>query len=268
MAVYADILLLVNFSMDFLSLYLTARLLHKPVRKNRFVFSAITGCTAGTAWTLLPVESAAVVSVIAGFIISLIMTWVAFGKNTITGLIRDILAVWGAGILLGGVMTCVLSLGEPVYVETNRHTRAFLPAFAVCFLIASVLIRMFTAARSGRSACVTVVSQGIVSRFHVLCDSGSFAADPMSGKPVILVRKGVLRELEDNLFSDDCTLRLRMIPVDGIGGSRVLRGFVPDGVMVDNTPGDAVIAIYNEDKSFAGFDGILPAALCRSGNDL
>lgn len=263
MTVYADILLFVNFSMDFLTLYLAGRLLHKPMRKSRLIFAAITGSTGGTVWSLVPMDFAAVFTVAVGLLLSILMTRIAFGKNTAVGIVRDSLAVWGAGILLGGVMTCVLSLGEPVYIAENRHTKAFFPAFVICFAAASVLIRLFTTAKSRKSARVTVESAGVSRSFSVLCDSGNFAADPISGRPVILVRSGVLTEFEEMLTSDKCILHLRMIPVEGIGGTSILRGFVPDSVSVDDAPKDAVVAVCKDGKSFAGYDGILPAALCR-----
>ena len=46
---YGDVLFLVNFSMDFLTLYITALILHRSVKKRRFVLSAAIGGVYGVA---------------------------------------------------------------------------------------------------------------------------------------------------------------------------------------------------------------------------
>lgn len=262
MTVYADILLLVNFSMDFLTLALTGRLLHKPMRRNRLIIAALLGSFCGTLWSVLYTGDSAFLSVGVGLLFASLMAHILFEKNSAVENIRNSLSVWGAGIVLGGVMTCVLSLGEPIYLAESQHAKAFLPTFAVCFVLTSALMRFYDSAKSKKSAQVTVESAGVSYSFRALCDSGSFVTDPISGKPVILVRCGVLIEFEKMLEWDVCTLRLRMIPVEGVGGSCVLKGFVPDRVTVNDVMRDAVIAIHRERETFSGYDGILPAALC------
>lgn len=263
MTVYADILLLVNFSMDFLTLYLTGKLLHKPLAKLRLIFAAILGSIGGTVFSLTAGQSESVgtlMSVAAGFALSVLMVLISFGRyRSKTALLRDSISVWGAGTLLGGIMTFLLSLGEPVYMSENN---SFLPAFAACFIISVGLTRLFSSAKSKRRASVTVEVLGNSRTVEALCDSGSFAAEPISGKPVIIVRRSALGEWSDMLVSDACPLKLRMIPLNGIGGGCLLRGFLPDKVTVDGREVEAVIAVREGAEDFAGYDAIVPARLC------
>lgn len=262
MTVYADILFLVNFSMDFLTLYLTGRLLHKPMRRWRLITAALAGSAGGTVYSLTAEQDGilgTIVSIAAGLILSAVMVSIGFGKSPSgTSLLRDSISVWGAGTLLGGIMTFLLSLGEPVYMSTSN---SFLPAFAACFIVSVGLTRLFSSSKTKRKASVTVEVMGRSRTFEALCDSGSFAVEPISGKPVIIVRKTALGEWSDMLSCDPCPLKLRMIPIHGIGDECLLRGFLPERITIDGREADAVIAV-KDGAGFAGFDGIVPAALC------
>lgn len=265
MTVYADILFLVNFSMDFLTLYLTGRLLHKPLRKFRLITAAFIGSAAGTVYSLVSdmTETAGTfVTILSGLLISAAMVRISFGKSASkASLLRDSFSVWGAGTLLGGIMTFVLSLGEPVYMAENNN---FIPAFAACFFISIGLTRLFSSAKSKKSACVTVEAAGTTHKFEALCDSGSFAAEPISGLPVIIVRKTAIGDWSDKLEEIPCPLKLRMIPLHGVGGDCLLRGFLPEKITVNEREVRAVIAVQDNTAHFAGFDGIIPAAICRN----
>ena len=50
---YGDVLFLVNFSMDFLTLYITALILHRSVKKRRFVLYRFRGKAACSVCAVL-----------------------------------------------------------------------------------------------------------------------------------------------------------------------------------------------------------------------
>lgn len=262
MTVYADILLLINFSMDLLTLCVTGRVLHKPLRKKRLVIASLIGAVCGTAYSLVQ-YSGAVLSLAVGLVLSVVMVTAAFGTyRSAVPLLRDALSVWGGGTLLGGIMTFLLSLGEPVYTSENR---SFLPAFAVCLFISLGMTRHFSSQRTKRSLTVTAWANGTAKTFSALCDSGSFASEPISGLPVIIVKSSAVYEWSRQLRSEVCPLRLRMVPLHGIGGDCLLTGFLPDKVMIGGREVSAVIAVQESGADFAGYDAVLPAALCREG---
>lgn len=263
MTVYADILFLVNFSMDFLTLYLTGRLMHRPMRRVRLIAAAVLGSAGGTMYSLVSEQSGTVgtlISISAGLLLSAVMVLIGFGKpSSCVSLIRDSISVWGAGTLLGGIMTLVLSLGEPVYMSTNN---SFLPAFAACFFVSIGLTRFFSSVGAKKSVTVEIEAAGKTCIFEALCDSGSFATEPISGLPVIIVSSTAAREWSEMLKREQCPLKLRMIPIHGIGGESLLRGFIPDSTLIDGRKVEAVIALQDS-QGFAGCDAIAPSVLCR-----
>lgn len=264
MTVYADILLLVNISMDLLTLYLAGRVTHKHISKTRMIIASLIGGVAATIFTLFADTDGVMkkpTSVLFAFLLSVVMTVIAFGVcRKISDLIRDSVIIWGAGALLGGIMTVIMSLGEPVYLDYGNN---FVPAFLLCLMGATAIVRFFTSANSKKIARVTVTVGGQEFVFSAICDSGSFAADPISGKPAIIANSSVLGDVLPMLDSDNCSLRLRVIPISGISGRAVLKGFIPDKTTVDGKDVSAVIAIHEGNERFGGQDGIIPAALCK-----
>lgn len=114
-----------------------------------------------------------------------------------------------------------------------------------------------------------------------LIDSGNLLSDPLSARPVILVRR---RELEPllppRLFSllesdADTALplsvqrKVRIIPMEGIGGRVTLLGYRPDAILcfraqrpTQKQALDAVIAICEKElRDFGGHGAILPARI-------
>lgn len=251
--------------MDFLTLCFSGRITNKKLKKGRLVLSAILGALVGTVMLFLPLAGGMLYStltVILGFAVSCAMTRIAFGKyRAALQLLRDSVIVWGSGALLGGIMTIIMSQGVPVFFGVGGD---FAIPFAMCAAIASFGMRLFSVHRAKRSAEVKIHVNGSVFCVSSLCDSGSFLAEPISSLPVIIVCEGELGEVGTRLRKDvPKGLKLRLIPVRGIGGERVLRGFIPDMVTLDGREVEAVIASDGENTNFSGYGGIVPSVLCK-----
>jgi len=161
------------------------------------------------------------------------------------------------------MMTWLMQLGEPVYGAENNSGIAFVSLVLICFAVLSASVRIFQKYRAKKSSAVTVEVCGERYTFRALCDSGSFVSDPISGLPVIIVRSGILLAAESRLSDSECSLRIRIIPLRGIGGESVNIGFIPEKITVGEIETKAVVLIMKNTDQFAGFDGILPAVLCR-----
>lgn len=262
--IYADVLLLVNFSMDILTLYAAGRLTNKKMTKCRIIAASVVGSVIATTITLIfdsDTITARLASVASLLVASVIMTLISYGKyKRIRQLIRDSIIVWGAGALLGGIMTVILSLGETVSPETRDN---YPPVFLLCTLSTLGFLRFIITSRSQKSETVLVLVRGEKIKISSLCDTGSFAADPISGIPAILVKSRGLSNIAAELYSENCDLRLRMIPIDSVGGARMIRGFIPERVWVGDKEVSAVIAVDTNEGSYRGHDGLIPAALCK-----
>ncbi|MGI6751380.1 MAG: sigma-E processing peptidase SpoIIGA [Anaerovoracaceae bacterium] len=91
---------------------------------------------------------------------------------------------------------------------------------------------------------ISILDKSIVLRGMV--DTGNFLLDPISGKPVFLVKEDALSAFP----RDDWKRRYRYIPYESIGNSEgLLKGLRPDRIiLIKETvrhPTDAILALYN-----------------------
>lgn len=260
--IYADIMFLINFSMDVLSLAFTARVLHKPMRAKKICAAAALGGAAATASEIFIPRSSflgGIIFTLAGIALSVIMTRISFGRyHTGTELIRHSIVLWGSGALLGGVMTYILSLGEPVFGSSGAEM-PFAAVLFLCMPITYAVVRMTTSMKQRKTVVCTLKINGEAVSFNALCDSGNLAAEPISSLPVAVVSHTVI---SDMLNDGDETVKWRAVPIKTIGGERLLFGFIPDELTIDARAVSAVVAIDKENKSFGGCAAIVPASLC------
>ncbi len=251
---YADILFLIDFAMDCLTLSLAGRAMKKPLRKKRLLLGAAFGGLAGvllTAWS-----PPRIAEVIIGVLVSCIMTRIAYGRAGGFGrMFWESVTVWGAGAMLGGIVTFFMRLGTPVFLpgEDRFPTALILSAFSS--LILSRFHRTRSAARTVR-LCFTAGGERIETT--ALCDSGCIAREPIGGLPVVLVKERAAGSLAEHVRSADPTLRIRAVPLAGIGGERVLLGVVPDRLEIGGREREAVVAFDPEPGSYGGAEAIVP----------
>ncbi len=152
--------------MDFLTLCIAGKITNKKLKKKRLILSAMFGALIGTVMIFLPIGGGALYSaatVTLGLAVSCAMTRISFGRyHSFPQLLRDSVILWGAGALLGGIMTFIMSQGTPIYFGGGGD---FAIPFALCALIASVGARFFSSNKNKQSAEVSVIVGVTILKF-------------------------------------------------------------------------------------------------------
>ncbi len=233
---YADVLFLVNFAMDFISLSAAATLASVSKKPLRLCIASALGAVYGVAATASGMEGA--LQYILASAVGASMCLIGYGLCPIITFLRRYLIFWGCGALLGGIMTAVLSMGSIPF--RRSYLLSLIPgACTVLFFT----VRAIRARSSCESVKITVTCRGRTLSLDALCDSGNFLCDPFSGRPVVIVSgrllAGILtaRELEAFLTCDAEYLSKkgmmpRLIPRKSEDGSRILCAFSPEKATV------------------------------------
>ena len=286
--VYADVSFLINFSMDFMILWATAKLSGTPVKYKRFMGVAILGGIYGAAylvpelsfWYSLPIK------IIFSFLMILLALsprgWQEFKKNLInfyavsfcmagaTIAVSCLVVKGNQGLsfyywcLLGGI-GCALFLGK----QAGKYlSQKILPA----------LLKYRVELHFGKKTCT---GEGFL-------DTGNSLRDPITKSPVVVAEYDLVKEC----FPDDCKAamenyddendllqalsnsswanRLRLIPYSSIGQKNGLMvGFRCDAMVVD--PGqihllykNMVVGIYQDQLSVADrYQLLIPAEILQ-----
>ncbi len=278
--VYVDVLLGLNFAVNYLLSVLTVRYLQIRVSPLRlFAFVGVgalysTVCVVGQ-WHAASGHLGQLVLTVALLRILLpISTWHTRGKVAATFTLLS----W----MVAGAAYALHHMQPPLFA-----VRWWVPLIAVgvTALPAGLAWQALLTQRWEEKHCVrvTVVVGEKTAGFVAFLDTGNQLADPLTGLPVIVAEKAALwGVLEENTIWAATNLqalldakawhdRLHVIPYRSVGTEEgMLVGFRPDEIWVHSADGmhrcgQAVVAVYGSTLSTGGgYQAIAPPALMRA----
>lgn len=286
--VYADLLFLINFSMDFLCYYITSKLMHRKLPSVR----AIIASAIGGVYAVLILLSGVVppLELVCNIIAGVIMCIIVFAKKgTRPGrVLLSSLVYVGVSVALGGLMTAIFNmlnlLGLPLGSIEESGDGIPVWLFAILAAVSGTATlaggRFFKKKQSQRTADVEITIKDKTVRLSAILDSGNLLRDPISGKSVIvtdivrmkdalpseLIR--AVKEKDPSRLSSldrDSSKRLHLIPSRTAHGEGMLYAMKPDRMTIcngkDKREVDALFAPVVLDGTAHGFDALLPSEL-------
>ena len=282
--IYADVLFIINFSMDFLSLYIVGRLMHFVMEAKRVIAGASLGALYGVLELLMTLTALRQTALTLGVLC--LMCLVAFGRKSFRTYITSVGLTFGVSMLIGGIMTSAfLKLGNAVsYLEiggTIATVYGEIPVwkFAVFALFSALITwllgKLFRRKRSQRVCLVRMRFDGREREFPALVDSGNLLEEPVSGTPVIFLKGKAAKLLPKELLSAmkngvaSLSLpeagKLRVIPGKTVSGEGILLAAVPENISLRSGRGwetrRALVAVDFSDGDFGGFEALVPEIL-------
>lgn len=272
--VYADLLFLIDFSMDLLTFYIVSKVLRRRISLLRMVSAAAMGGVYSVATLPLP---RGIFSFIFGIFVCFVMCMTAFlGKRwenlakmpVYTGLFFIVSS------LLGGMMTAFYSLlnQNPLTQDTDKNDLS-LWVFAIGALAsgAATLLgsKLLSRTAKAKHGTLKVTIGGRQGEFSGLSDSGNLLRDPIGGKAVIIIDRKKAMNAFPLLFRrghvsipSEIASKIRMIPVTTASGSALLTAVRPDEMILcfdgEEQKIDALVAISKENISSSGSDAVIP----------
>ncbi len=228
MTVYADVLICVNFIIDYFLVGITAKIVKAPCSFARQIISALVGGACSLV-ILLPKQNT-LVSLLLLFFTSALIVFVAFGKSGIKAFFRSLACFYLASFLFTGAMSALSKFinNNTLAVRNGmvyyNLSAIFLIAFSVItYLIITLFCRYVK--RNNPPTCKLEISQDNVQlNVTALVDSGNRLQEPFSEKWVMLLDSGY-----EKLFGEIKAPR-RVIPYSTVAGEGVLYGFYPQSI--------------------------------------
>ena len=286
--VYADILFLINFSMDYLCLYICAKIMHRPIRLPRMLIASALGGIYSVLALFLTVSPALDLLIDAAICVG--MSAIAFsqrGRRFSSTLLCSFLYV-GISMMTGGCMTAIFNLLNRLELPLGNLEADGLSTylFAIIAAIAGVISLRSTALMSRkasvRECLLTLTLDGKSITCTAILDTGNLVKDPLSGKRVVLIDRNFFSNLTDiNKFddfaagktNDTSSLRhLRIVPIKTASGRSLLVATLPDALIAEVTTKkgktvtlhlDALVAPSNIGGSADGALAVIPAEILK-----
>ncbi len=265
---YADILFLVNFAMDFISLSASASLGAKSKSPIKISIAAALGAIYAIFSTISSAPKA--LDIFLAIIVGASMCAICFGYGGFLPFVRQYIIFWCCSALLGGIMTAALSVGS-ISFSVHRLPLILIPSIIFMFFI----IKAIRDRAGVKSLRINVSLRGRHTTFDALCDSGNLLRDPFSASPVIIVSSEVLTPLfskEALSAMINCDIealeeyKLRLIPQASHNGTSLLCAFFADEVIISSknrkSHPKCLFAVSPQSKTyFAGFPATAPTSL-------
>ena len=247
--VYADLLFLVNFTMDFLCFFVTARILCRPFKVWRCCIASVLGGVYSVV--VLFAGFNAVIGLLADLGFCIIMCLVAYGiKENQTGTFLFHATVYfGVSVGTGGCMTAMYSLLNRMDLPLDKVESN--PDGISVWLFGLLAVASGVIAAFGGKIFKNVSNDAIVSVYisynkreatlNGIIDTGNMLKDPISGKPVMIINSSYLSKLISdeciefalrgdilNIMRESPEHRVRLVPIHTAAGSAMICAFVPD----------------------------------------
>lgn len=285
--VWGDLLFFVNFCMDFQCLFLTAKLLHRPFFLWRAaLFSALGAVYAVAALFISAPGGVAFFTDLAVCFLMCMGTFAEKRCNTVS-LFLPFLVYFGVSFAVGGVMSgmgALLSrLDLPMGATHSEVSTGLFFLLAAAGGISTFLWGRVTSRRAGQTRGLLRVGIGKEQvSLSAMVDTANLLADPVSGKPVVIVARRAVAQLlspqlavavgaEDvsaigRLAGDDAR-RVRLLSAKGVMGEGLLLAFAPDWARLDLGKGEVPVELLLAPTVLhMGFDeceALLPADLIK-----
>lgn len=257
---YADVMVFLNFVLDFLCLCICAK-----IAPCRFVgWRVVLGALFGAVYALfvvplsrLPLLASLALHLLCALAICLLSFpfrgWKALCKLFFLFVLTE------AG--MGGLITAAY------YIGRHQATAAGIITLALLFCGALLIYGLYCRKKVYAKNMKIEIKYGDASvKANVLVDSGNLVTEPFSALPVVILSSAVLPSPLNKPNIENSPIPLRAIPIRTGTGLGLLYGFIPDSITLcppfeKQRRVDAVIGIDTDNTDFAGCDGLLPGAL-------
>lgn len=249
--IYADVLIAVNWLVDDMLLSATACVLRLTVTRRRLVFAGILGGLSGLLILLPPLSVA--VSLLIKLLTACVLTLVAFPWQNIKTFVKTTTVFFIIAALFAGILSGIWlhTSGELFLVRNGMVYFSVSPLWIAIFAAISYgTVRVydrFTRKNAPKNCeyMLHIENNGKQCTCRALYDTGLHLNEPFSGKPVIVVERNVVDNLQDKVLCEALQMgsaisqknghSIRLIPYHSLGNEGLLPAFLPQTITVQAT---------------------------------
>lgn len=234
--VYADILILVNFVVDYFLLRFTAHFLRKKLRLWRLLTASFLGGIF-SLYIFVP-QSNFFVQIAVQLLMCAVLCFVCFGFESVKEFFWRSAVLFAVNFAYSGAMIAVWMLFKPYGMVINNSvvyfniSPIFLIVFSVVGYFGVLLIRRLLKKKFSQNVCckVTLFCKNQSISLDGIVDSGNSLSDVFGVSQIFITEK----KFAENLLGEEVKnlTRFRKIPCNTVAGDRLLDGYRIDKAKV------------------------------------
>ena len=239
MRIYIDLIMILNFFIDFILLLTVSVILRRNVKLTRVMMSAFIG---GLSILILFFDITSILLMFLKFLISILMIITCFGYKNIKYTIINLLYLYLTSIVLGGFLYLVnlqisyKHIGILFFNNGLSFNFIFLLVFSpiILYLYSIQLKKLKT--NYSNYYNVEIYFKGKKYKYIGYLDTGNILKDSLTGKNVILIDK---RKLLFNIKE------FRIIPYMGLNGTNMIKVIKIDKLIINDKEYDVLLGIMD-----------------------
>lgn len=275
MTIYIDLVFLENVFMNCIIIYATAIILKKEIKILRILVGSIIGAVYACIYYISNMQIYS--NIILKIILSMVIVYVSLKSRGIKEFFRELLIFYLTSFTFGGVTFALLYFIKPENIVYEQGS--LIGVYPLKMILIGGLVGFFLIVISFRSIKNKISKKDLLCNICIIfekgkvdmkaiIDTGNFLKEPISGKPVIIVEKDVLKnvipmdvlENMENIINgekidDKFMSKIRLIPFSALGTENgLLLGIKPEDFyinyhekIVENK--NVIVGIYNKKLS-------------------
>ncbi len=254
MKIYVDLILFLNFAIDFILLLSVSIILKRTVKINNIILGAFIG-SLSTLFLFFEINS--IELFLYKIIISILMCIISFSYKNIVYTFKNFIFLYMAGIVLGGFLYYLnnqfsyKNIGMIFYHSGISINYIFI-LIAIPIVIYIYNKQLLTLKNNySKYYKLEIHLNNQVIKTTAFLDSGNKLVDPITKKPVILINENKLKKLNiDKYF---------YVPYHTIDNQSIIKCFKPEFVVIKDTgcTSNLLVGIIDIDIKLDGVDCIL-----------
>ncbi len=229
MKVYLDLILILNFLFDFIILLAVSLLL----KRNSKIYKVVLGALFGSITTLtLFIPLSSLTLFIFKFLVSLIMIFITFGIKNIRYTLKNLYYLYIVSIILGGALYFInnqfLYNNDGLIFITNGSSINLILAIILSPIIIYVYIKQCKDLKINYNKYLKVdvyLKNGKIFNLNAFLDTGNKLIDPYNKRPIILINKNKLKDIEEE--------KIILVPYFTLENEGILKCIIPSKIYIE-----------------------------------
>ncbi len=275
MTVYWDMMFLINFAIDYIILYSTA----KTLFLKRNILKILSGALIGGIYGIFAFEKSFVFNTLTYIFVTFFILYVTFSKLNF----KIVSTFYIISFLFGGISGYLNNLYGVIkmsngffYIENNLLAVLLGVVLSSFIVVISLKLIKRNTIKLRQIKTVDIFCDGKSVTVSGMLDTGNLLLDPITKYPVILVNfsdiKQIINEDLEKFLEENDNLcvninrriinKIRLIPYKNSSSNDILKGFKPDYIVIkeekERKITDVIIAVtYNKLSENNEFNAIL-----------
>lgn len=228
--IYIDVLMAVNFFINYYLLLASAAYLGITAKRGRFAAASALGAVFSLV-ILLP-ELPLPLSAAEKLVMSACMVLCAFGRGSLRRFLRCTAALFLISFAFAGLMVALWYFLAPQGMAIRNSVVYFniSPAGLILFAAACYGILKLIGRIAGKNAPESLLCRAQAERAGSVCiftakvDTGSSLREPFSGAPVVVANRSAVA----HIIPPEDDANFRVVPYRSVSGDGLLKAFRPD----------------------------------------